>query len=72
MTVEFDLSGEQYMALNGGPHFKFNEAISICDRGARRRKRSTATGTRCSPGGGAEQMCGWLRDRFGLSWQILP
>jgi predicted 3-demethylubiquinone-9 3-methyltransferase (glyoxalase superfamily) len=69
-TVQFSLDGLEFTALNGGPHFTFNEAVrSSCT--ARRSRRSTTTGTRCSAGGQPSQ-CGWLKDRFGLSWQIVP
>ena len=70
MTVEFELEGQDYIALNGGPHFKFNEAISFvvnCTTQAeldRFWKKLSA--------GGKEVQCGWLRDRYGLSWQIVP
>jgi predicted 3-demethylubiquinone-9 3-methyltransferase (glyoxalase superfamily) len=71
MTIEFEIEGQRFIALNGGPHFKFNEAISLvvhCDTQAeldRYWKKLTA-------GGGKEVQCGWLKDKFGLSWQIVP
>ena len=70
MTVDFHLDGNHYTALNGGPHFKFNEAVSFqvfCDSQAeidRFWKRLTE--------GGEEGHCGWLKDRYGLSWQVGP
>jgi predicted 3-demethylubiquinone-9 3-methyltransferase (glyoxalase superfamily) len=70
MTVSFRLAGQQFTALNGGPQFKFNEAISLqvfCDHQDevdRLWHRLTA--------GGEESVCGWLKDKFGLSWQIIP
>jgi predicted 3-demethylubiquinone-9 3-methyltransferase (glyoxalase superfamily) len=70
MTVEFELDGERFLALNGGPEFKFSEAVSfqvICDNQEevnRYWERLTA--------GGEEGPCGWLKDKFGLSWQIVP
>jgi predicted 3-demethylubiquinone-9 3-methyltransferase (glyoxalase superfamily) len=70
MTVEFRLAGQSFTALNGGPQFKFSEAISfqvMCESQAeidRYWARLTD--------GGSEGPCGWLRDRFGLSWQIVP
>jgi predicted 3-demethylubiquinone-9 3-methyltransferase (glyoxalase superfamily) len=70
MTVEFEIAGQRFTALNGGPHFKFNEAISlqvICDDQA----EVDYFWKRLSEGG-AEVQCGWLRDRFGLSWQVVP
>ena len=70
MTVEFELEGQEFIALNGGPHFKFTEAISFvvsCKTQAEVdyywKKLST---------GGKEVQCGWLQDKFGLSWQIVP
>ncbi len=71
MTAEFEIEGQRFMALNGGPKFAFNEAVSFfveCEDQAevdRYWERLTADG-------GAESMCGWLKDRYGLSWQIIP
>lgn len=70
MTVEFEIAGQRFTALNGGPHFKFNEAISLqvmCDDQA----EVDYFWGRLSEGG-EEVQCGWLRDRFGLSWQVVP
>ena len=70
MTVEFQLEGQDFVALNGGPHFKFNEAISFvvnCNTQAevdRFWRRLSA--------GGKKVQCGWLKDRFGVSWQVVP
>jgi predicted 3-demethylubiquinone-9 3-methyltransferase (glyoxalase superfamily) len=70
MTVEFQLEGQDFVALNGGPHFKFTEAVSFvvnCETQAevdRFWKRLSA--------GGKEVQCGWLKDKYGLSWQIVP
>ena len=70
MTVEFQLAGQQFVALNGGPEFKFTEAISFvvnCQTQPevdRYWKRLSA--------GGKQVQCGWLRDKFGLSWQVVP
>jgi predicted 3-demethylubiquinone-9 3-methyltransferase (glyoxalase superfamily) len=70
LTVAFKLDGTPFTALNGGPQFKFSEAISFqvfCDTQAEiDRFWSKLTD------GGAESQCGWLRDKFGLSWQIVP
>ena len=71
MTVNFLLEGQEFMALNGGPHFKFTEAISLfvdCDSQA----EVDELWSKLTSGGGAESQCGWLRDKFGLSWQIIP
>lgn len=71
MTVTFELSGREYTAFNGGPHFKLNEAFSISVE-VETQEEIDRYWNALLAGGGAEQMCGWLRDRFGLSWQILP
>lgn len=70
MVVAFELEGQAFTALNGGPIFKFNEAISFqvyCDDQA----EVDHFWNRLSAGG-SESNCGWLKDRFGLSWQIIP
>jgi predicted 3-demethylubiquinone-9 3-methyltransferase (glyoxalase superfamily) len=72
MTVSFELNGQPYTALNGGPHFKFNEAISLqvlCDT----QQDVDYYWERLSAGGDPKaQQCGWLKDKFGLSWQVTP
>jgi predicted 3-demethylubiquinone-9 3-methyltransferase (glyoxalase superfamily) len=71
LTVEFTLDGRTYIALNGGPEFKFNEAISLsieCEDQAEVDRYWTAL----SANGGEESVCGWLKDRYGLSWQVVP
>ncbi len=71
LTVMFELAGQQFMALNGGPMFKFTEAISLvvnCDGQAEVDRYWDAL----LAGGGKESQCGWLKDRFGMSWQIVP
>ena len=71
LTVEFTLAGQQYLGLNGGPHFKFNEAVSFqvaCDDQAEVDRLWSAL----SSNGGRESECGWLADCWGLSWQITP
>jgi len=70
MVVEFELDGQTFTALNGGPLFKFSEAVSfqvMCDT----QEEIDHFWTRLSEGG-RESQCGWLKDRFGLSWQIVP
>jgi predicted 3-demethylubiquinone-9 3-methyltransferase (glyoxalase superfamily) len=70
MVVAFELDGQQFTALNGGPMFKFTEAVSFvvpCDTQAEIDRLWGALSA-----GGEEQQCGWLKDRFGLSWQIVP
>lgn len=70
MTVEFELEGQKFVALNGGPQFKFNESVSFavnCKTQAevdRYWKKLSA--------GGQEVACGWLKDKYGLSWQVVP
>lgn len=72
MVIEFQLAGQKFSALNGGPHFKFNEAISFivnCES----QDEVDYYWEKLSEGGDAKaQMCGWLKDKFGLSWQIVP
>jgi predicted 3-demethylubiquinone-9 3-methyltransferase (glyoxalase superfamily) len=70
MTVEFELDGQKLTALNGGPLFKFTEAISLvvnCEN----QKEVDHFWDKLS-GGGEEVQCGWLKDRFGVSWQVVP
>jgi predicted 3-demethylubiquinone-9 3-methyltransferase (glyoxalase superfamily) len=72
MTVEFELDGQRFTALNGGPHFKFNEAVSLVVSCANQAEVDHYW-TRLGEGGDpAAQQCGWLKDRYGLSWQIVP
>jgi len=70
LTATFQLEGQQFMALNGGPIFKFTEAISLfvsCET-----QQEVDTLWEQLSEGGAKSQCGWLKDRFGLSWQIIP
>lgn len=72
MTVEFELEGVLFCALNGGPGFKFNEAISLqilCDTQQQIDHYWHALG---EGGGGQSVQCGWLKDRYGVSWQVAP
>ncbi len=70
MTVEFELDGQPFIALNGGPHFKFNEAVSFSvDCGDQREVDEYWAKLSA---GGEEGPCGWLKDKYGLSWQINP
>jgi len=72
MTVAFELDGQRFTALNGGPHFKFNEAVSFqvnCET----QKEVDYYWENLSQGGDEKaQQCGWVKDKFGLSWQIVP
>ena len=70
MTVEFELDGQRMIALNGGPQFKFTEAISL-SVDCKDQKEVDHYWTKLSQGG-QESMCGWLKDRYGLSWQVNP
>ena len=71
MTVHFELDGQSYIALNGGPDFKFNEAISLevtCES----QEEVDSYWSRLTADGGEEGPCGWLKDKYGVSWQIVP
>lgn len=71
LTVAFLLDGLHMTALNGGPHFKFNEAVSFvirCDS----QEEVNYYWSALTADGGAESQCGWLKDKFGLSWQVVP
>jgi predicted 3-demethylubiquinone-9 3-methyltransferase (glyoxalase superfamily) len=71
LTVDFTLDGQKFIGLNGGPDFKFNEAISFSidcqDQGEVDRYWEALV-----QGGGEYSVCGWLKDRFGVSWQVVP
>src|SRR5262245_30397937 len=70
MTVRFELNGQEFIALNGCPHFKFNEAISFvvnCET-----QKEIDEYWEKLTAGGKEVQCGWLKDKYGLSWQIVP
>ncbi|MDT4969516.1 MAG: hypothetical protein QOJ64_4253 [Acidobacteriota bacterium] len=70
MTAVFQLEGQEFIALNGGPHFKFTEAVSFvinCDT----QEEIDYFWSSLSEGG-AESQCGWLKDKYGLSWQVVP
>ena len=71
MTVTFELEGQKFIALNGGPQFKFTEAISFfvdCET----QKEVDYYWDKLCEGGGKESQCGWLKDKYGMSWQIIP
>ena len=71
MIAEFELEGQRFTALNGGPQFKFTEAVSFvinCES----QEEVDHYWSKLTADGGEESMCGWLRDKFGLSWQITP
>ncbi len=71
MTVSFELNGEKFVALNGGPHFKFTEAISLvinCET----QDEIDYFWEKLTADGGQEVECGWLKDKYGLCWQVVP
>jgi predicted 3-demethylubiquinone-9 3-methyltransferase (glyoxalase superfamily) len=70
MTISFELDGQEFMALNGGPQFKFTEAISFFVNCENQEEIDRLWYTLSE--GGEESMCGWLKDKYGLSWQIVP
>ncbi|WNV77334.1 VOC family protein [Geodermatophilus sp. DSM 44513] len=70
MTVAFTLDGQDYVALNGGPEFRFTEAVSF-QIACRDQEEADHYWTRLTEGG-EESQCGWLKDRFGVSWQVVP
>ena len=71
MTVDFELDGQRFVALNGGPQFKFTEAISFvinCET----QEEINYYWEKLTAEGGEEVQCGWLTDKYGLSWQVVP
>ena len=71
MTAAFEIEGQPFIALNGGPEFKFNPAVSFvinCDT----QKEIDHYWDKLASGGGEEVQCGWVKDKYGLSWQIVP
>jgi len=71
MVVTFELNGNRVMGLNGGPHFKFSEAVSFVVN-CQDQEEIDYYWEALTADGGAESMCGWLKDKFGFSWQIVP
>jgi len=71
LTIEFEIEGQKFVALNGGPQFKFSESVSFvvnCDT----QKEVDYYWGKLTADGGQESACGWLKDKFGLSWQVTP
>ncbi len=71
LTVEFEMEGQKFVALNGGPLFKFNESISFvvnCET----QEEVDDFWEKLTADGGQESQCGWLKDKFGVSWQVTP
>jgi len=71
MVVNFELNGKKFMGLNGGPHFKFNEAVSLVVE-CGNQEEIDYYWNKLTADGGQESRCGWLKDKFGFSWQIIP
>lgn len=70
LTIAFELDGQKLIALNGGPYFKFNEAVSFVVRCSSQQEIDEYW-TKLTAGG-SESQCGWLKDKFGVSWQVVP
>ena len=70
MTIEFELEGQRFVALNGGPHFKFTEAISFVVNCNTQAEVDKYCKNFAAPG--SQMQCGWLKDKCGVSWQIVP
>src|SRR5881397_2580276 len=71
LTIEFEIEGQKFVALNGGPQFKFNKSISfvvICET----QEEVDYFWEKLTADGGQESQCGWLKDKYGLSWQVVP
>ena len=71
LTIEFEIEGQKFVALNGGPQFKFNESISFvvnCEK----QEEVDYYWEKLTADGGQESACGWLKDKFGVSWQVTP
>jgi len=71
LTVEFEIEGQKFTALNGGPQFKFNESVSFVVN-CKTQEEVDYFWEKLTAGGGQESECGWLKDKFGLSWQVTP
>ena len=72
MTVTFQLAGQEFVALNGGPHFKFSEAISFVVNCGTQEEVDYYWERLSEDGDAKAQQCGWLKDKYGVSWQIIP
>jgi predicted 3-demethylubiquinone-9 3-methyltransferase (glyoxalase superfamily) len=71
LTVEFEIEGQKFTALNGGPQFKFNESVSFVVN-CKTQEEVNYFWEKLTAGGGQESECGWLKDKFGVSWQVTP
>jgi predicted 3-demethylubiquinone-9 3-methyltransferase (glyoxalase superfamily) len=71
LVMSFEIQGQEFDALNGGPQFKFNESVSFTIH-CKDQKEVDYYWDKLTSGGGQESMCGWLKDKYGLSWQVVP
>jgi predicted 3-demethylubiquinone-9 3-methyltransferase (glyoxalase superfamily) len=71
LTIEFEIEGQKFVALNGGPQFKFNESVSFAVN-CETQEEVDYFWEKLTADGGEESQCGWLKDKFGLSWQVTP
>ncbi len=71
LAVEFELQGQQFVGINGGPVFKFNEAVSFAID-CKDQEEVDYFWEKLTAGGGEESVCGWLKDKYGVSWQVTP
>ncbi len=71
LTIEFEIEGQKFVALNGGPQFKFNESVSFVIN-CKTQEEVDYFWEKLTADGGEESACGWLKDKFGLSWQVTP
>jgi len=71
LTIEFDIEGQKFVALSGGPQFKFNESVSFVINCETQEEVDYFWG-KLTADGGEESACGWLKDKFGVSWQVTP
>ena len=71
LTIEFEIEGQKFVALNGGPQFKFNESVSFVINCETQEEVDYFWG-KLTADGGEESACGWLKDKFGVSWQVTP
>lgn len=72
LTIEFIIEGQEFVALNGGPQFKFNEAISFVINTSNQEETDYYWNKLTEGGDPSAQVCGWLKDKFGVSWQVVP
>jgi predicted 3-demethylubiquinone-9 3-methyltransferase (glyoxalase superfamily) len=71
LVMPFEIQGQEFSALNGGPQFKFNESVSFVVH-CKDQDEVDYYWDKLTSGGGKESMCGWLKDKYGLSWQVVP